>query len=251
MSPTVTASLTRTRDLATPPGPVRRLPLPDCEPPYDDEIGALGYDATGWRGSSPLSSAASPSAGVQGTLALSFTLPSGVPAVPQPPPGLRLVGGSRGVGGRGVGVGVGGSSGVGGVADAAGTSVADEEDVDDADDFGPRPTGRAGLPEPRSWAGRVVQAIVEVLAGVRPASQLVRWTTAEVYDEISSRVVSPHGSTEPVPPRGVVISVHVTEPADGVAEVCALVRRGARSTAVAIRLEGMDGRWQCTALELG
>jgi hypothetical protein len=33
--------------------------------------------------------------------------------------------------------------------------------------------------------------------------------------------------------------------------VCALVRRGARSTAVALRLEGRDGRWQCTALELG
>jgi hypothetical protein len=43
----------------------------------------------------------------------------------------------------------------------------------------------------------------------------------------------------------------VSEPADGVAEVCALVRRGARSTAVALRMEGMDGRWQCTAIELG
>ncbi|MGZ4610901.1 MAG: Rv3235 family protein [Actinomycetes bacterium] len=234
MSPTATASLRRTTDAAT-PRPIRRLPLPDCEPPYDDEIGTFGHDATGWGRSSPLSSAASPSAGVQGTLALSFTLPSGVPAVPQPSPDLRLVGGGPG----------------GGAADAAGTSAAEEEDADDADDFGPRPTGRASLPEPRSWAGRVVQAIVEVLAGVRPASQLVRWTTAEVYDEISSRVVSSHGATEPVPPRGVVSSVHVTEPADGVAEVCALVRRGARSTAVAIRLEGMDGRWQCTALELG
>jgi hypothetical protein len=45
--------------------------------------------------------------------------------------------------------------------------------------------------------------------------------------------------------------VRVTEPADGVAEVSALVRRGLRVTAVALRLEGMDGRWQCTALELG
>ena len=43
----------------------------------------------------------------------------------------------------------------------------------------------------------------------------------------------------------------MSEPVDGVAEVAALVRRGARSTAVALRLEGLDGRWQCTALELG
>jgi hypothetical protein len=45
--------------------------------------------------------------------------------------------------------------------------------------------------------------------------------------------------------------VHVAEPADGVAEVAAMVRRGARTTAVAVRLEGLDGRWQCTAVELG
>ena len=96
-----------------------------------------------------------------------------------------------------------------------------------------------------------MQAIVEVLAGVRPATQLVRWTTEEVYEEISSRVLAAHGCDADGPPRGVVRSLHVSEPADGVAEVCALVRRGARSTAVALRLEGMDGRWQCTAIELG
>jgi hypothetical protein len=45
--------------------------------------------------------------------------------------------------------------------------------------------------------------------------------------------------------------VHVTSPFDGVAEVAATVRRGPRVTAVALRLEGLDGRWQCTALHLG
>jgi hypothetical protein len=155
--------------------------------------------------------------GVQGTLALAFVLPSGVPAVPEPPPDLHLV----------------------------------SDGAISADEFGPRPTRRAALPAPRTWAGQVVQAIVEVLAGVRPATQLVRWTTEEVYEEISSRVLVAHGSDTEGPPRGVVRSLHVSEPADGVAEVCALVRRGARSTVVALRLEGMDGRWQCTAIELG
>ena len=129
--------------------------------------------------------------------------------------------------------------------------VADDTSVDPADEFGPRPTGRAALPAPRTWAGRVVQAIVEVLAGVRPATQLVRWTTEDVYEQISSRVLGAHGCAADGPLRGVVRSLHVSEPADGVAEVCALVRRGARSTAVALRLEGMDGRWKCTAIELG
>jgi hypothetical protein len=190
------------------PSPLRRMPLPHCEPPYDDELGLSPAD---W---SPVTGGTT--AGVQGTLALAFVLPTGLPAVPEPPADLHLVA---------------------------------FEDLD-VDEFGPRPTRRAALPAPRTWAGRVVQAIVEVLAGVRPATQLVRWTTAEVYEEISSRVLAHSGETEG-PPRGVVRSLHVSEPADGVAEVCALVWRGARSTAVALRLEGMDGRWQCTALELG
>jgi len=88
------------------------------------------------------------------------------------------------------------------------------------------------------------------LGGDRPASQLVRWTTTEVYDEVSSRVV-PSASGGRAPARALVRSVHVTEPADGIAEVAASVRRGPRCTAVALRFEGMDGRWQCTALELG
>ncbi|HEX6920565.1 MAG TPA: Rv3235 family protein [Actinomycetes bacterium] len=189
--------------------PLRRLPVPACEPPYDDE----GADPRRPVPTGP------PGDALQGTLALAFVLPTGVPAVPDTPPELRLV-----------------------------PSTPAAEDLDEAE-FGPQPTPREDLPEPRRWAGRLVQAVVEVLAGDRPASQLVRWTTTEVYDQVVARVVP--GPPTTCPTRGVVRSVHVTEPVDGVAEVAALVRRGARSTAVALRLEGMDGRWQCTALELG
>ena len=49
----------------------------------------------------------------------------------------------------------------------------------------------------------------------------------------------------------VVRSVHVSEPVDGVAEVCAIVQQGPRCRAIALRLEGIDGRWQCTALHIG
>ena len=38
---------------------------------------------------------------------------------------------------------------------------------------------------------------------------------------------------------------------DLIGKVLVHVRRGVRTTAVALRLEGLDGRWQCTALELG
>jgi len=202
------------------PGPLRRLPLPCSEPPFDDE---LSPGRGGWppRRSATVGVHRRPrdqvNAAIQGTLALAFVLPSGLPAVPEPSPDLGLI----------------------------------ASDTCPPDEFGPRPTQRAALPAPRTWAGRVVQAIVEVLAGMRPATQLVRWTTEEVYEQISSRILPARGSDVEGQPRGVVRSLHVSEPADGVAEVCALVRRGARSTAVALRLEGMDGRWQCTAIELG
>jgi hypothetical protein len=185
---------------------LRRLPVPASEPPYDDE-------RTGTRG------AGVPA--VQGTLALAFLLPSGLPTTPVTPPELRLV-----------------------------PARPEAEEQADAVDFGPQPTATADLPEARGWAGRFAQALVEVLAGDRPLAQLVRWTSTAVYDEVSGLIAGP-GVARSDAARGVVRSVHVSEPTDGVAEICALVRRGARSTAVALRLEGLDGRWQCTALELG
>jgi hypothetical protein len=45
--------------------------------------------------------------------------------------------------------------------------------------------------------------------------------------------------------------VHVCEPVDGVAEVPVVARRAGRAHAVAARLEGLDGRWRCTALQIG
>ncbi len=186
---------------------LRRLPVPASEPPYDDE--RPGHDGSPGRPA------------VQGTLALAFLLPSGLPSSPTAPPDLRLV-----------------------------PARPEAEEEADAVDFGPQPTSTGDLPEARGWAGRFAQALVEVLAGDRPLAQLIRFTTTGVYDEVSGLIAGP-GVTRSDASRGVVRSVHVSEPADGVAEICALVRRGARCTAVALRLEGLDGRWQCTALELG
>jgi hypothetical protein len=156
----------------------------------------------------------------QGVLALAFVLPSGAPARPEP---MGLI--------------------------VRRASAWDDDDAASA----PRPTPRTDLPEPHGWTARLVQAIVEVLAGDRPASQLVRWTSEEVYVTVSRRATLAHTAraARPGPVRPVVRSVRVTEPADGVAEGCALVQRGVRATAVALRLEGIDGRWKCTALELG
>lgn len=116
--------------------------------------------------------------------------------------------------------------------------------------FGPQPTGRGDLPEPQPWAVHLAQAVVEVMSGVRPAPQIVRWTTPEVYAVVARRgALSARRGTGSAR-RAVVRRVLVCEPADGVAEACAVVVDGARVRALAMRLEGLDGRWRLSALQL-
>lgn len=119
---------------------------------------------------------------------------------------------------------------------------------DDDDDDGPVRTPCAQLPPPRPFAHALVQRTLEVLAGLRPLSQLRRDTTLELYGELERLLHSRprvHGAR---PTRSAVRSVHVQERPEGVAEVCATVQRGARAGAVALRLEGINGAWRCTEL---
>ena len=117
--------------------------------------------------------------------------------------------------------------------------------------FGPQPTGRGDLPDPEHWAAHLAQAVVEVMSGARQAPQILRWTTPEVYAVVARRAaVSARRATAPAR-RAVVRSVRVCEPADGVAEACAVVLDGPRVRALAMRLVGLDGRWRIEALQVG
>jgi Family of unknown function (DUF6459) len=113
------------------------------------------------------------------------------------------------------------------------------------------PSRRDQLPDPRPWTARLAQAIAEVLAGARPAGQLAQVATLDVLallERGSGRLGSrPGGPAQ----RPVVGSVHLSEPVEGVAEACAVVDTGVRRRALAFRLEGADGQWRCTALQIG
>lgn len=125
----------------------------------------------------------------------------------------------------------------------------------DAQLFGPQSTARADLPDPEQWSGQIAQAIVEVMSGLRPAPQVVRWTTPPVYAVIARRgalAARRRASRSGVlTQRAVVRSVHVCEPADGVAECSVVVSEGQRVRAMALRLTGQDGRWRVEALQIG
>lgn len=113
----------------------------------------------------------------------------------------------------------------------------------------------AGSHDVHGWAGTFAQAVVEVLGGDRPLTQLLRWTTKGVYHDLDSRVRILRRTTttgqrvRTVRPQ--VRSVHVFQPGPGTAEVSVHVRHGQRSRAIAARLEMRQGRWRCTELQLG
>jgi hypothetical protein len=191
---------------------IRRLPCPVPDPPFDDEIG-IRPDTR-------------PNPSTQGALALAFMLPTGVPAEPEPPANLRLVDDP-----------------------SAGTwAQRDEPDPFIAEFTARRPTSGEMLPEPRRWSARLAQAIVETLHGHRPVQQLLRWTDDAVYSAITNRLASRPRATPGARPT--LRSIRVCTPTDGVAEASAVIQTGDRSRAIAMRLEGLDGQWRCTALEI-
>ena len=198
---------------------LRVLPAPSIDPPFDDEV------ADPRQPRQP-----GPGAAHQDQLQLGFVLPSGLPVEPDTAAVTVLP--------------------------APRQPYAGEEDDD-----GPRVTDRAQLPDPRLWGARLAQAIVEVCGGGRPVAQLLRWTSPQVFAELSDR----HRPRSRIPRAGAgrptnvrvlprqrydqVRSVHVCEPADGIAEVSVVVAGPQRWWALALRLEGLNGRWVATRLE--
>lgn len=193
---------------------LRRVPTPRSEPPYDDELDdppAAARAATPW---------------VQGALALDVPLDAGE-TWPRPAHApLHVV-----------------------ETDDPPSPDLQEDDPDDAEPDPHQPVP----PVHRPWLGRLAQALVEVLSGERAPRQLLTWTSDEVYAAITARTAAlardRSGELTRRPPVQ-LRTVHVSQPAAGVAEVCALVHRGGRARALALRVEARRGRWRCTAFEL-
>jgi hypothetical protein len=116
-------------------------------------------------------------------------------------------------------------------------------------DFGPTWSTRAELPDVREAGRRLITTALEALAGRRPMAQLQPMTSLAVFTALTAgrRPAWCAGGRAPL----LVGTVRACEPVDGVAEVSAVVRRSGRAHAVAARLEGIDGRWRCTALQVG
>lgn len=114
------------------------------------------------------------------------------------------------------------------------------------------PGARAEL---EAFAHRFANAVVEVVGGDRGPSQLLRWTTEQVYADLQHRAAllarTTPGDRRVRRLRSQVRSVHVFCPSSEAAELSIHVRHGERSRAIAARIETVDQRWCCTALQFG
>lgn len=123
------------------------------------------------------------------------------------------------------------------------------------DFFGTQPTPSAQLPDPQPLLENLTRCVIEILAGARELEQIARWVSDEVYKHLLTRVVISTRARQktgaPVArPSFALGSVRQFSPRDGIVEAVLIVTGRARARAVAIRLEGLDGRWRATAINV-
>jgi Family of unknown function (DUF6459) len=122
-----------------------------------------------------------------------------------------------------------------------------------------RPGGPPAAADPTAgWLRQFAQAMVEILAGVRPPGQIVPWTTDRARAQV--RRLSPLLVCDR---RPTIQRVLVSRPAASVLEMTVVVSLGPRSRALALRLDyvrarpaapgrpARPARWLCTAIEAG
>ena len=110
----------------------------------------------------------------------------------------------------------------------------------------PDPGDNAG---PGDWPSQFARLLAEVLAGSRPLRQVFPWTTERA--RIRIRRLTP-GFCAGQRPR--VLRVLASQPANGIVEMSVILGLGARTKALAVRLENVvisdrPARWLCTDIE--
>jgi hypothetical protein len=121
---------------------------------------------------------------------------------------------------------------------------------DESSIFAPKRSRPGDLPDAAAFGRRLLVAIMEAKAGRRTFHQLAAHLSQGVYSGLVNDLARPE-RLRSWRGRITIRSVRVFEPADGVAELSAVVAVGPRYRAVAARLEGRNGRWRCVRLQLG
>ena len=110
-------------------------------------------------------------------------------------------------------------------------------------EFAPEPTSAVDLPDIHELTRQFIHNVVEIWAGRRSPSQVQSMCHQTIFSELQRCA----GKQQQV---GRIRKIIVTQPLDGICESTITIRFGERLRAAAIRFEGLDRRWLCTALTL-
>lgn len=127
--------------------------------------------------------------------------------------------------------------------------------LDDDEFFAPQSTSTDDLPNPQHLIETLAHCTLEIISGARDLEQIARYVTDDVYRHLLKRVhvsqraraITKRPITRPNFALGRTI---ITQPVDGVVEAVVIVHGRARTRSIAIRLEGIDGRWRATTLNV-
>lgn len=102
------------------------------------------------------------------------------------------------------------------------------------------------LPDPKLWSEQLAIGIAEVLIGDRPAFQLIRYLAFDVYCSVEKQAIKHQAAAKRV--RPLLRCVQVTKLNETVVNASAVIQKGVRGRAMAMRLVAESDRWRCTEL---
>jgi hypothetical protein len=109
-----------------------------------------------------------------------------------------------------------------------------------------RPLRRPTMASPVLMAGRIAVALLEVEAGFRPGRQLERHCHPTLWERLAPRLYFGGGPAITCRSlRRVLVQEHIP----GLVEAVAVLERGRRMEAVAMRLDGATARWELIELQ--
>ena len=125
--------------------------------------------------------------------------------------------------------------------------------LDSDDYFGIEFVNSDELGDPRPILAFLAQSVIETLAGIRDIEQCARWLSDGVYQQLRQKSLASsrsraESSVKAMRPNLVIGKISVFSPRPGVIEGVVIVHNIGRARAVAIRLEGYNGRWRARSV---
>jgi len=125
--------------------------------------------------------------------------------------------------------------------------------LDSDDYFGIEFAKTADLGDPKPILAFLAQSVIETLAGIRDIEQCARWLSDGVYQQLRQKSLASNRSraesnVKALRPNLAVGKISVFSPREGVIEGVVIIHNIGRARAVAIRLEGYNGRWRAKSV---